>query len=104
MRLFSQFEGFEWDEGNRNKNWHRHKVHWWECEELFFHQPLYIYSDERHSAAEDRYYALGRTNTRRLLLIVFTHRRKKIRIISTRDMHKKERHVYREKAKKDTSV
>lgn len=104
MQIFSKFEGFDWDEANRNKNWSRHKVQWWECEELFFNQPLYVYSDQRHSMTEDRFYALGKTNQSRLLFIVFTRRKNNIRIISARDMHKKERKVYFEKAQKDSNI
>ena len=104
MRVFPQFSGFDWDDANREKNWHQHKVAWWECEEVFFNQPLYVYPDERHSLKEERFYALGRTNSSGLLFTVFTRRRSKIRVISARDMHKKERKVYLEKAQRDSKV
>ncbi|SRR2546422_571000 len=104
MELFPEFSGFEWDEANREKNWRRHKVPWWECEEIFFNQPLYVVRDQGHSAAEERFYGLGKTHNNRLLVLVFTHRRSKIRIISARDMSKKERKVYLEKAQKDSKV
>ena len=104
MQLFPQFQRFDWDDANRDKNWRRHKVAWWECEEMFFNQPLYVYRDERHSLTEERSYALGRTNSSRLLFIVFTRRKAKIRIISARDMHKNERKVYLEKAQRDSKV
>jgi len=104
MRTFPQFLGFDWDDANRDKNWHRHSVAWWECEEVFFNQPLYVYPDERHSLTEERLYALGRTNRSRLLFIVFTRRKSKIRIVSARDMHKNERRIYLEKAQKDSKV
>jgi len=54
-----------------------------------------VADDDAHSATEERYYALGHTNRGRLLFIVFTIRRRKIRVISSRDMTKKEREVYR---------
>ncbi len=104
MKIFPEFEGFDWDSGNREKNWTEHRVAWWECEEVFFNQPLYVFPDTGHSLAEDRYYALGKTNGARHLFIVFTRRRSKIRVISARDMHRKERRVYLEKAKKDSEV
>src|SRR5437773_2730473 len=91
MELFEQFEGIDWSDANRNKNWQRQKVNWWECEEVLFNQPLYVYPDQTHSSAEERFYALGKTNRSRLLFIVFPHRKANIRIISARDMHKKER-------------
>ncbi len=62
---------------------------------MFFNQPLVVADDDVHSVAEERCYALGRTNRGRLLFIVFTLRRRKIRVISVRDMTKKEREVYR---------
>ncbi len=104
MKVFLGFEGFDWDTGNREKSWIQHRVAWWECEEAFFNQPLYVFPDTGHSLAEDRYYALGKTNSARLLFIVFTRRRNKIRVISARDMHRKERRIYLEKAKTDSEV
>lgn len=104
MQVLQQFIGFEWDDANRDKNWKKHRVAWWECEEVFFNQPLYVSPDQRHSLKEERYYALGKTTHDRFLFVVFTRRRNKIRIISARDMHKKERKVYNEKAQKDSAV
>ena len=104
MQLYLGFSGFDWDSANREKNWIQHKVTWWECEEAFFNQPLYVFPDAGHSLAEERHYVLGKTNQGRLLFIVFTRRKNRIRIISARDMHKKERKIYHEKAKKDSEV
>lgn len=86
--------GFDWDEANRDKNWHRHKVKSTECETAFFNKPLVILSDEKHSGFESRYYAFGKTDVDRMLLIVFCLRRNRIRVISARDMNKKERKFY----------
>jgi uncharacterized DUF497 family protein len=86
--------GFEWDEANAGKNWLRHKVSWTECEEVFFSHPLLVVKDERHSGTEVRYYALGKTNAERLLFVVFTIRGDLIRVISARDMSKRERKEY----------
>ena len=87
--------GFEWDEWNRDKNWILHKVRRGELEEAFFNQPLVASDDAEHSVDEERYYLLGQTNRQRLLFVVFTLRQDKIRIISGRDMTKREREVYR---------
>jgi len=86
--------GFEWDGGNIDKNWLRHQVSWTECEEVFFNQPLIAAKDEEHSPQEARNYALGQTDAGRGLFVVFTVRRSLIRVISARDMNKKERRVY----------
>jgi len=78
--------GFEWDEGNKNKNLDKHDVSMVECEQIFFNKPLIAKRDKKHSNFENRYYVLGRTNMNRLLFAVFTVRKDKIRIISARDM------------------
>jgi len=93
-QLLLECTGFEWDEGNKDKNWIKHKVTSNECEQIFFNQPLIINFDEKHSNTEIRFYALGHTDLSRKLFIVFTVRNKKIRIISARDMSKKERKIY----------
>lgn len=86
--------GFDWDAGNYEKNWIKHGVSPLECEEVFFNQPLIVVPDEKHSGQEERYYVLGRTDADRCLFLVFTMRGRRIRIISARDMNKKERKLY----------
>ena len=91
---FGSIVGFDWDEGNKQKNWEKHQVDFRECEEVFFNQPLLIYEDTKHSSQEKRYYLLGRSDTDRTLFLVFTFRNNKIRVISARDQSKKERKIY----------
>jgi len=86
--------GFEWDAGNSLKNWQRHGVITSESEEIFFNHPLMITDDKKHSNQEPRFHALGHTNGGRLLFISFTVRNSRIRVISARDMNKKERSLY----------
>ncbi len=90
----SQLTGFDWDDSNRDKNWEKHRVLTSECEEVFFNLPLLLQSDDVHSQQEPRYYVLGHTIADRRLFIVFTVREDKIRVISARDMSKKERKIY----------
>jgi uncharacterized DUF497 family protein len=104
VQLFPEFTAFDWDDGNRDKNRTKHGVAWWECEELFFNQPLYVLPDPKHSAAEPRFYALGITSLNRPLFVVFTMRKSKIRVISAREMSKKERKVCSEKAQEDSQT
>lgn len=92
---YSAFTEFEWDEGNRDKNL-KHRVENWECEQMFFNEPLIILDDPKHSVVEERFAALGRTDKGRLLVVVYAMRGKKLRIISARDMSKKERLFYEE--------
>lgn len=94
-------EGFEWDEGNSNKNWHLHGVTDGECEDVFFNLPLVVASDRRHSEGEARFFALGRTDADRRLFIAFTVRDGLIRVISARDMTESEARKYAEKIKRD---
>lgn len=86
--------GFDWDEHNSQKIWEKHKVTPWECEQIFFNQPLIVLEDIDHSQREERFYALGRTDRGRRLYAVFTLRGKMIRVITARDMSRKERRVY----------
>lgn len=102
--LLSDCSGFQWDEGNSNKNWHRHSVTDAECEEIFFNQPLVIAADVERSENEPRFYALGRTETDRWLFVAFTVRADLIRVISARDMTKNEKRKYREKIKRDPGL
>ena len=55
------------------------------------------FKDDKHSEKESRWYCLGKTNQARKLFVVFTVRNLKIRVISARDMHKKEREIYEKK-------
>ena len=86
--------GFDWNEANTTKNWLKHKVTPSECEQVFFNQPLVVQGDPKHSGSEKRYFALGQTDLKRSLFIAFTVRNKLIRVISARDMSRKERRVY----------
>ena len=94
--VFQKCTGFDWDDGNSDKNWIQHKVSKAESEEVFFNQPIIVGDDEKHSLEEKRWYLLGKTNGGRLLYVVFTMRGELIRIISARDMSKKERRIYNE--------
>lgn len=93
--LFRTVTGFQWDAGNSEKNWLKHGVSTAECEQVFFNQPLIVSADVAHSDLEDRWFVLGQTDTGRELFVVFTIRGESIRVISARDMSRKERKVHR---------
>jgi len=76
-----QCTGFDWDQGNIEKNWLKHKVSPVECEQVFFNQPLIF----------------GCTDAGRLLVVIFTKRGKLLRVISARGMNSRERKFYEEK-------
>ncbi|MEX2033175.1 MAG: BrnT family toxin [Candidatus Colwellbacteria bacterium] len=84
---------FEWDVGNKGKN-KKHGVLDSESEEVFFDEKKVILKDVLHSGTEPRYILLGQTKKDRLLFIAFTRRGKRLRVISARDINKKEKHLY----------
>lgn len=87
--------GFNWDSGNAQKN-NKHDVSMAQAEQVFFNAPLLVLEDASHSQIEVRFHALGKTDDGRALHITFTLRDtgKLIRVISARDMHKKERKIH----------
>ncbi len=94
QNILSSCTGFDWDKGISKKNWIKHKVTPAECEQLYFNRPLVIKEDAQHSETERRFLALGQTDNNRSLFIAFTVRNDLIRVISARDMSRKEREVY----------
>lgn len=100
MANLTGITGFDWDKGNTRKN-SKHNVSMAEAEQVFFNAPLLVPEDFKHSNQEPRFHALGKSDENRQLHITFTPRQtrekmvgEKIRIISARDMHKKERAIY----------
>jgi len=104
MKIFPEPKSFDWDEGNIDKNWDKHRVHHLECEEIFFNEPIVTKVEKRGVSQEERVSALGVTNEGRFLFVVFTIRRGGIRVISARDMNKKEGKIYHEKNKKHPEI
>ena len=94
MFSLDKFDGFDWDEANQDKNWRKRRVYFRECEEIFSHTPLLVTINRSHSVKEIRWQALGKTEQSRLLFLVFTIRNNKLRVISARDMSRKERKIY----------
>jgi len=92
---WTKITGFDWDEGNTRKN-EKHGVTMAEAEQTLFNAPLLVLEDSKHINQETRFHALGKTDDKRLLHITFTvrHNGEKIRVISARDMHRKERVIY----------
>jgi len=99
VRILPKPIAFEWDKGNIDKNLKKHNVNDKEAEEVFGNKPIFIFKDDQHSISEKRFMIWGVNNERRKLAVIFTIRKDKIRVISARDMHKKERREYISKAK-----
>lgn len=96
MILFEETSEFEWDKGNAGKN-KKHGVDDAESEEPFFDPHKVVLKDALHSGDEERFVLLGKTKKERILYVVFAKREKKIRIISARDLNRKERPLYEKK-------
>lgn len=96
MRILPEPVIFEWDKGNIDKSRIKHRVRNLEAEEVFFEAQSVIFEDPKHSGAEQRYLMWGHTKQGRKLAVIFTLRGKRVRIISARDMHRKEKKVYEE--------
>jgi len=96
MLELSRLVGFDWDDGNSRKSAEKHSVSQAEAEQIFADNRVLIADDVKHSQDEARSHALGRTIDGRLLHVTFTLRdnRTKIRVISARDMNRKERGLY----------
>ena len=96
MINLSEIVGFDWDSGNSRKNVKKHDVSQSEAEQLFFNAPLLLLFDSKHSQDAARFHALGKTDAARQLHVTFTLRRSGtlIRVISARDMHRKDRTIY----------
>lgn len=99
----AQCPGFDWDEGNLAKNWEKHRVAFWEAEEVFLNAPLLVGVAAHPSGPEERFYCLGMTDAGRLLFLAFTIRDRRIRVISARDMSRKERRLYNRHAEETNS-
>ena len=96
MLNLTKILGFNWNIGNSRKSSEKHNVSKAEAEEVFFNEPLLLLIDSKHGNGEKRYHAYGKTNDGRKLHITFTLREREtlIRVISARDMHRKERMIY----------
>jgi len=104
LEVLADCTGFDWDEGNADKNWRKHRVTASECEQVFFNQPLVVAKNLEHSKREMRFYALGQTDAGRLLFVVLTIRQNLIRIVSARNMNRNEAKRYQQHEEKNTEL
>ena len=86
---------FDWDQWNVQKNEVKHGVSRKEAESAFFDPKYKLFNDEKHSSAkEERYILFGQSMENRVLMIGFTMRNGRIRVITARSSSKKERQIY----------
>lgn len=87
---------FEWDEQKAESNLAKHKVSFDEAKTVFT-DPLYLdFYDPDHSDDEDRYIIVGESEQQRLLIVSYTERGQKVRLISAREATRKEKEAYEE--------
>ncbi len=95
----SKLADFEWDKGNIDKSYQKHGISIREAEEAFLDKHVFLQEDIKHSEREERFIAISKTSSNKILFSIFTIRNRKIRIISARKANIKERRLYEEKIK-----
>ncbi len=89
---------FEWDPNKARRNLEIHGVSFDEASTAFKDTLSLTIYDPLHSDEEDRFILIGNSASNRLLVVVHTEIREKIRIISARKATKKERKQYEKNA------
>ena len=87
---------FEWDENKAKANLSKHRVSFNEAKTVFDYLLYIDFYDPDYSDDEDRYIIIGESQQRRLLIVSYTEREDKIRLISAREVTKREREDYEE--------
>lgn len=87
---------FEWDKAKAARNLKKHKVAFDEAATLFGDPLSVTFPDPDHSLDEDRFIIIGMSARNRVLIVSFTDRGKRARIISARKATRQERNVYEE--------
>lgn len=97
---FGRIDGFDWDDGNARKSLDKHGVGQLQAEQALIDPMVLVAPDEKHSASERRYHALGKTADELVLQLTFTLRDngRKLRVISERPANRKERAIYEKEA------
>lgn len=86
---------FDWDQWNVQKNEDKHGVSNLEAESAFYDPRYRLFEDARHSnLREARYVLYGRSLEARVLMVGFTRRGRKVRVITARPASRKERRIY----------
>lgn len=100
MELLKELQ-FDWDLWNVQKNEVKHGISALEAESCFSDKEAAIYEDLKHSTkTEKRYILYGKSMEAKVLMVGFTLRKQKARVITARSASRKEREIY-EKEKKE---
>ena len=87
---------FEWDPVKAKLNLKEHRVSFDEATTIFRDTLSITIADPDHSDYEDRFIDIGMSHRRQLLVVAYTERKDKIRIISARRATRAERKHYEE--------
>ena len=88
---------FEWDQWNVQKNETKHGVSFLEAESTFYDPRYRLFADAKHSRAKEKRYILyGRSNENRVLMVGFTVRGRRVRVVTARPASRRERRIYGE--------
>src|SRR5215471_11085559 len=87
---------FEWDEDKAQANARDHGVTFDEAQTVFSDPLSRTYPDPDHSVGEKRLIDIGLSTRGRVLLVVYTERHDRIRLISCRFATRQERRHYEE--------
>jgi uncharacterized protein len=98
MLSLDKYKGFDWDKGNIDKSYQKHGITSNEAEEVFLDEKVIAVKDIGHSSKEDRLLLVGKTTTEKILFVVFTPRKKEIKIVLARMAGKKEKDKYEKTA------
>ena len=85
---------FEWQSAKAESNLRKHGVTFAEALTVFADPLARIFDDPDHSAEESREFIVGNSGRQRLLIVNFTERGRRTRIISARAAARRERHDY----------
>lgn len=85
---------FEWRAAKAEANARKHGVTFAEALTVFADPLARIFDDPGHSAEESREFIVGSSVQQRLLIVSFTERGRRTRIISARAATRRERHDY----------
>ncbi|AKG21463.1 BrnT family toxin [Calothrix sp. 336/3] len=85
---------FEWDENKAESNFLKHGIQFEEAVTVFADPYLMFTEDSSHSQGEEREWAIGEMEDGSIVVVVFTMRGERIRIISARKATKRECQEY----------
>ncbi|HKV08224.1 MAG TPA: BrnT family toxin [Thermoanaerobaculia bacterium] len=87
---------FEWDPKKATENFKKHGVPFHEAATVFGDPSSIPYEDPTHSIGETRFILMGTSVQGRILMVSFTERKERLRIISAREATRRERRIYEE--------